>query len=688
MNQPILSNMRNAPGWHALLAIGATSVGWVLLLRLLAAALFVDPLPLAATMRMLGYVALQELQILAQILTFIFLAFGLMKLRRNRSGKYSDRPSPAWAIVLASLLSLACILNLTDFAYYCWSQHKIDLVFLHNLGWSSTLHLLRTAQALYAPPLVWLSITIFVSIPIVLFMWFRRQSAALIVGMSSILQTWKWFPSALVILAPSLIIAAMGPTQASARRSIRGDSLALQQLGEHPAFSLWEQAIRRLAVAEQLLSTSALREEMAFLKDYFQDREAHRYVEDLADSLPFVRKSMSPCQSAGDCPRVFRSQERPLNVVLIIVESFAASALAKYPDYFPNMQALRKEGVYFDKFFANTFQTANGLVAILCSAYPNHGERFTRTGLANPLLCMSDILHERGYHTAFLTGSSLVYDDMKEFVHRHGFDEVFSWESDPESEMAGSWGLHDSRLFSEMVQRARRAPEGKPFFLTALTISTHPPFEIARQHKVDGLEHLTIATKQRDYLQALNYFDQELGRFVAEMRELPSFDDTVFVVTGDHAIDWENNALDLFHAPIRKDTMWLPLLMFGKPLQNPGRVESIVGSQVDIAPTLLTQLGINTINSFWGNHLFDPSYSGYALYFNHYQNNFLGMIESDRLHRFELPVFVRTEHLDNGEIVSLDEDLNRRRFVNATFRVYNNLLFRYKVWDPALVTRE
>ena len=74
--------------------------------------------------------------------------------------------------------------------------------------------------------------------------------------------------------------------------------------------------------------------------------------------------------AAGPTERVLDTL-RP-NVVIVILESFARTVMDAEVDgepVMPNMQRLKREGVWFENFFANSFRTDRGTVAVL-SGFP------------------------------------------------------------------------------------------------------------------------------------------------------------------------------------------------------------------------------------------------------------------------------------------------------------------------------
>lgn len=93
------------------------------------------------------------------------------------------------------------------------------------------------------------------------------------------------------------------------------------------------------------------------------------------DAAPTGAPTAAPAASSGSVPAdaadaVLRTQ-RP-NVVVVLLESFGRTVMDATCEgelVMPNMQRLKSEGVWFENFFANSFRTDRGEVAVL-SGFP------------------------------------------------------------------------------------------------------------------------------------------------------------------------------------------------------------------------------------------------------------------------------------------------------------------------------
>ena len=84
-----------------------------------------------------------------------------------------------------------------------------------------------------------------------------------------------------------------------------------------------------------------------------------------------------------------------------------------------------------------------------------------------------------GYENMFFMTHEAQYDNMKAFFTTNGYDEIFSQEDYPKSEVVNSFGVSDHFLFGYALDKInRQAATRKPFLATLLTISNHPPYVI------------------------------------------------------------------------------------------------------------------------------------------------------------------------------------------------------------------
>jgi len=319
---------------------------------------------------------------------------------------------------------------------------------------------------------------------------------------------------------------------------------------------------------------------------------------------PLLQVPVAPTTRAG----------RPLNVVLVLMESvrLAETGIGRdgAPLLTPNLDALARAGVYYPRFYANAYQTVRGEMTTLCSTIPNYGrgqEYSSRPDLA--LACLPQILASHGYQTHWISAYSANYGNKRAFLGKHGVQHFHDREEikqRPLKKPSVGWGASDEDLAEFAVDVLDRARP--PFFAEVMTLSNHHPFN--HDYGVEPPPHVTASPERgayKNYLRGTHYTDVAVGHLMALARQRPWFKDTLFIFLGDHGA-WvfpEQGARALTVAEKIEVYHRTPLIMYA-PAQLQPRVDVTLGSQVDVAPTVLELLGIRARNAFQGTSLLQP----------------------------------------------------------------------------------
>jgi phosphoglycerol transferase MdoB-like AlkP superfamily enzyme len=179
---------------------------------------------------------------------------------------------------------------------------------------------------------------------------------------------------------------------------------------------------------------------------------------------------------------------------------------------------------------------------------------------------------------------------MRSFFSGNGFDHITDKQDFADPVFTGSWGVSDEDLFNKTHEELERLSEtGKPFFRLVFSSSNHTPFEFP-----DG--RIELADEDKNTVNnAVKYADHALGEFVKKARNSEYWQNTLFLIVADHdARVWGDEIV-----PIRN--FQIPGLILGADIQAK-RITGIT-SQIDLAPTLLSMMGIASENPLVGRDL-------------------------------------------------------------------------------------
>lgn len=291
------------------------------------------------------------------------------------------------------------------------------------------------------------------------------------------------------------------------------------------------------------------------------------------------------------------------NVVLVVMESFRAYESGAYgarPSFTPFLDRLAAESLVFENFYANGVQTVRGEFSLLASLYDHLG------GAPNYVLhpfvhltTLPSILKAYGYQTSQIQAYNGDFQNQRLFLSRHGIDRLYDWNDMPQGQTLG-WGLNDESMFDRALEIM--GTQHEPFFTEILTLSNHFPFDT---YPTDSQSPVAAGSETYvAYTRGIYYTDHALEHFLARARQQPWFENTLFVFTADHGLFLSPDRPKLSQVQRQEAAFRIPLLIYAPGYITPGR-RSVVGSQVDVAPTLLDLLGIRVPETFVGRSLVD-----------------------------------------------------------------------------------
>lgn len=337
----------------------------------------------------------------------------------------------------------------------------------------------------------------------------------------------------------------------------------------------------------------------------------------LGDDRPLVADSGLPTLTRQVATR---ARERPLNLVIVLEESLGATfveSLGGIP-VTPELEKLKPQGWWFERMFATGTRSVRGIEAVVAGFPPTPAQSTVKLSLAQRgFFTLAELLGERGYATEFIYGGESHFDNMRRFFLGNGFQTVIDQNDYAAPVFKGSWGVSDEDLFARTHERiGAQHASGRPFFTLVFTSSNHAPFQYP-----DGRIELHDADKATEN-NAVKYADYALGRFFEQARASAYWQDTLFVVVADHDIRVRGDTL----VPIER--FHIPALILGADIA-PRRVTT-VASQIDLAPTVLSLMGVDADHPMPGRDLTrePPGLAGRAMM--QFEQNY-GWIEGDEV---------------------------------------------------------
>lgn len=406
---------------------------------------------------------------------------------------------------------------------------------------------------------------------------------------------WQWRWLALLLCLVISVVAARGHLrQGPPLRwgdAYTTDSMFANQLGLNGTLTLYTAAANTFGTHRDNAWKATLKDEDALKAVREMLLTPHDKLVD-ADSAAIRRDFTPPAE--GTLPIK--------NVVVILMESFAGhfvGALGSPLNITPNFDKLAKEGLLFKRFFSNGTHTHQGMFATM-ACFPNLPgfEYLMRTPEGGHKFSgLPQLLSPRGFDNLYVYNGNFQWDNQSGFFSNQGMTNFIGREDfvNPVF-MDPTWGVSDQDMFDRGALELEQNYGSKPFYALLQTLSNHTPYALPIDLPV---ERVSGQGSSDEHLTAMRYSDWALGQFFEKARKAPYFKETLFVIVGDHGFgaDEQLTEMDLHRFNV-------PLLLIAPGIQEKfGTSSEVVGTQIDVVPTIMGRLGGEVRHQCWGRDL-------------------------------------------------------------------------------------
>lgn len=305
------------------------------------------------------------------------------------------------------------------------------------------------------------------------------------------------------------------------------------------------------------------------------------------------------------------------NVILISLESmqnFVLNNTMNGEEITPFLNQFIKESYYFDNFYHQTGQgkTSDSEFIVENSLYPLSRGAVFFTHATNEYTATPEILNNAGYKTASLHANNKSFwnrDVMYDSIGYQTFYDIDSFDVNEENSVG--WGLKDKDFFSQSIAHLKEMKAtGNPFYAKYITLTNHHPFTLGEEDATIG-KYDSNSKTLNNYFQTVRYMDEAVEDFINQLKEEGLYEDSIIIMYGDHyGISENHNAAMAQYLGKEEITAYDSTQLQRVPLiihipGHEGKTISDVSGQIDIKPTILHLLGIDTKDQImFGSDLF------------------------------------------------------------------------------------
>lgn len=268
---------------------------------------------------------------------------------------------------------------------------------------------------------------------------------------------------------------------------------------------------------------------------------------------------------------------------------------------FLNSLTKDKDTYYFNNFYHQTglgktsdseFIVENSLFGL------GRGAVFFTHG-GNTYNSMAERLRDEGYFTNVMHPNNKSFwnrDMIYQSMNIEKFYDVNSYNI-AEGE-AVNWGMKDIPFFEQSTDHMKEMPQ--PFYSRLITLTNHYPFYLDDEDIMID-EYTSNSGTLNRYFQTVRYMDEALKTLFDDLKEKGLYDNSIIVMYGDHyGISENHNKAMAMYLDKETITPYDNALLQSVPLfihipgSDDGQVVETVSGQIDLRPTILHLLGIDT----------------------------------------------------------------------------------------------
>jgi arylsulfatase A-like enzyme len=322
----------------------------------------------------------------------------------------------------------------------------------------------------------------------------------------------------------------------------------------------------------------------------------------------------------------------PANVVLVVLDTTRVDRLGCYGQSRPTtpyLDRLARDGVMMREAWSTSSWTLPAVASLLTGQYPtSHGAHFDAQGTVEIAWAARDDVSRQKFRANPLDAAAVT---LPAVLAKHGWATAgFAagpWLARPFGLNAGFSHYDDDGIATingrpahQVTSRALAWLDGKgekPFFVLLNYFEPHWPYRPSGRALAsvvvpgDDLADADGMTRLR-YAAEIRAMDNEVGRLVADLKRRGLYNNTWIVVVGDHGELLGEHGTWGHGEHLTEEEVHVPLIL--KPPR--GRRAPVRGDEpvqlVDIAPTLLTALGVPVPASMQGGALPRPGHPVYA----------------------------------------------------------------------------
>lgn len=327
---------------------------------------------------------------------------------------------------------------------------------------------------------------------------------------------------------------------------------------------------------------------------------------DIDNVLDYVNKNYT------DANAKYAGVAKGKNVFTIHLESFQQFSLdlkVNNQEVTPNLNDIYHSDstIAFDNFFHQVGQgktsDAENMLETSTFGLPQ-GSLFATQGNDQTFQAMPSILKQNGgYSSAVFHGNNASFWNRNNVYKNMGYQYFFDASYyDTSGDKAMGYGLKDKLLFYDSVPYLEKMQQ--PFYAKYITVTNHFPYSLDAEDKDPNFVTTdTDSDVVNGYFETNHYLDQSIGEFYNYLKKSGLYDNSIIVLYGDHYGISNSENKELASVLGKNPNEWTDYdnaqlqrvpFMINIPGWHGGGINHTYGGEIDVMPTLLHLLGVDS----------------------------------------------------------------------------------------------
>jgi lipoteichoic acid synthase len=313
------------------------------------------------------------------------------------------------------------------------------------------------------------------------------------------------------------------------------------------------------------------------------------------------------------------TQTEKKNVVLIHLESARSRSVTPYNedlDTTPYLDVLARDSLLAERAYTIVPHTSKAVTSINCGIDPHLVREITETEPGGvPARCLPELLKEQGYDSVWFSSATEHFEDRRDLVENFGYEDFLPVETmETEGFQRSNYFGYEDDIMLEPSRIWLERHKDEPFLATYLGVTGHHDYQPIDRY---GLKDYSSFPPLDNYQNSMRYLDFFVKNVIDQYKELGLYEDTIFVIYGDHGEGFGEHDLFQHDNTIYQEGLKVPYIIHAPGRFEEGKRVDTLTNQLDTLPTLLDMLGYEVEGGHYqGRSLVGPQQEDRTLFFS------------------------------------------------------------------------